>query len=477
MTHSANKSPRTASKLGAETGIDDDMLSGVVGGAGAPGALPSKVTGSADDHLHTLNNALPFDPQLLHGAVIGHTPVSVHHIDPIAVHHGGVIGHTPVAAHHIDPGAVHHGGVIAPMPVAVHHGGVVLPQHGAEAPTTIAVHSTQHDHAVGVHGSQTTDLGRGVTVTVDGGAHAGAGGQAHFGHHGGSAGGSVGVGANLSESYSGHAGHATTVTGTIGVTAGAGAEGSVSGGKSGAHVEGGVGAGITDTVSIQQHTNLGHGAYIENKVSVEAGFKAEAKGDIHLEKGHVGAGGQVIAGDVVEVKVTHTVGNHDASGSGTMGVAAPGSVGVGGHADATMKHGNLTIGAGGMGDIGIGGLELGGSLTVNTKPIVHLGEEVGHHVAPVAHHLAHQVEHGATGAVNHLTHGGSHLGHHVEHGATGAVNHLSQGAHTVSHGATEAGHKVENVAKEVGHKAENVVKDAGHKAESGLHKVGKALGF
>ena len=77
MTKSSNKSQRTASKLEGETGIDDDMLSGVVGGAGGPSAALSKPTNSPDEHLNVLDNVLHVNAVegVHHGVVV--TPKNI----------------------------------------------------------------------------------------------------------------------------------------------------------------------------------------------------------------------------------------------------------------------------------------------------------------------------------------------------------------------------------------------------------------
>ena len=73
MQKSGNKSQGSPSKLGTEAGVDDDLLSGVVGGAGAPTAAPTAK--KPDDHLTALNQALahPVEPAVVHTPL--HTPI------------------------------------------------------------------------------------------------------------------------------------------------------------------------------------------------------------------------------------------------------------------------------------------------------------------------------------------------------------------------------------------------------------------
>ena len=58
MKNSPTKSNRAGNKLGSETGVDDDLLSGVVGGAGAPTAAAVNKTTTPDHHLDAINHAL-----------------------------------------------------------------------------------------------------------------------------------------------------------------------------------------------------------------------------------------------------------------------------------------------------------------------------------------------------------------------------------------------------------------------------------
>ena len=169
MTQPSNKSQLTTSKLDAVIGIDDDMLSGVVGGAGTPGAVPTKHIGSADDHLHALSNALHIEPIVVHHH-LGGSSASTHAHGIEAPAFGGAIhhGHGPVVVHVVNGAtdAVHSG---------AHHvtGGVNHVVHG--------VHEGVHAGAGLIH-SGVNDRAGGVNHVFDAlhqGVHAGA----HSGTH------------------------------------------------------------------------------------------------------------------------------------------------------------------------------------------------------------------------------------------------------------------------------------------------------
>ncbi len=159
MQKSGKDSNGSKGGLSAEVGIDDDALSGIVGGAGTPTAAPSKPGTHTDDHLNALTNAIDVEPAVLiqpHAhAPIGIMPVHEPVHAPVFAppHSPGPIMHEPA------PGAPHtHGPVLHHPPVGSHdpapplgHGPVFAPPHSPGPIMHEPVPGAPHTHGPVLH--------------------------------------------------------------------------------------------------------------------------------------------------------------------------------------------------------------------------------------------------------------------------------------------------------------------------------------
>jgi len=242
-----------------------------------------------------------------------------------------------------------------------------------KAPTDSAGAHTEKDatHVLATAGAgvtNTVDLGHGVNLVSQ--ANASATTEAHVGP--------LGVGANVV--LNAKVSETLNLTEHADISVVAKATGDV---HAKASVITGVGAtadgGVNAEASLNQHEkgSLGGGVDGMQQTTLAAGLDAHATGGANVGLNGVSGGVGAFAGAYAKVGETAGIEGGGVKASGSVEVYSPGVVGINQSGTFDVHDGKLNIAFSIGGAFGIGGLSIGGNVSINTAPLVDAGKAVG----------------------------------------------------------------------------------------------------